>query len=293
MVKPYVASHLKDMNRKTVFDLISEAGAIPRTQISRLTGISAPTVLKITNFLCEKGLILNAGEAESALGRKPQLLVLNPDFAYSVGVDYEGDYLKIGIVNAKGEIRLKKTIHVLNDFEYVVMDALIGYVQDLINESGIPQDRIIGLGMGFPGVVNYDSSDIRYGPLVGVYSKYSIHDIVEKIQQGLGMPVYIYNDANAAAIGEYTKRKLKNEDFIYISLGTGLGSGIILDGHLRFGKHYIAGEIGYMVYETGFQTSEFRPGLLESLINIHALKSKFKDFEDRIKSSSNTEEIIL
>jgi len=291
-MKPYIASHLRDMNRKTVFDLIANVGEISRSEITNLTGISAPTVLKITNYLCENGYIFNSGEGQSALGRKPQLLKFNPNFVYSIGIDYEGDYLRMGIVNVNSEIILKKTIVVKNDFENVVTHVLIKQVEDLINESKIPKNKIHGIGLGLPGAVDYDSDEIRLGPLVGVYNTYPLQNIIKKIQRPLNIPVYVYNDANAAAIGEYITRKLKNEDLIYITLGTGLGSGIILDGQLRFGKHFIAGEIGYIVYDANFQTSESLPGSLELLINLQALSSKFNDFSNRVKNKSGTHEIV-
>lgn len=291
-MKPYIASNIKDMNRKTVFDLIANVGEISRSEISHITGISAPTVLKITNYLCDNGFIINAGEGQSAIGRKPQMLKFNPNFTYSIGIEYEGDYLKMGIVNVSGEIILKKTINVKSDFENVVTNILIENVKNLIKESGIPKNKFHGIGLGLPGAVDLDNDEIRLGPLVGVYNTYPLQNIIQKIKDALDLSVYVCNDVNAASIGEYITRNLKNEDLVYISLGTGLGSGIILDGNLRFGKHFIAGEIGYFVYDNDFKTSEGLPGSLESLINLNALSFKFNDFENRIKNKSNINEII-
>ena len=291
-MKPYIASNLRDMNRKTVFDLIANVGEISRSEITQLTGISAPTVLKITNYLCDNGFIINAGEGQSALGRKPQMLRFNPNFAYSIGVEYEGDYLKMGIVNVSSEIILKKTIHVKNDFADVISRVLIDNVESLIHESGVPKNKIHGIGLGLPGAVDIDNNEIRLGPLVGVNNTYPLNSLTETITQSLNMSTYVCNDVNAASIGEYITRKLKNEDLVYISLGTGLGSGIILDGKLRFGKHFNAGEIGSLIYDDNFKTSDGLPGSLESLINIHALLERFKDFDNRVKNKVNINEII-
>lgn len=291
-MKPYIASNLRDMNRKTVFDLIAEVGEISRSEISSRTGISAPTVLKITNYLCDKGFIIAAGEGQSALGRKPQLMRFNPDFSYSIGVEYEGDYLKLGIVNVAGEIVAKKTIHVKNDFENVLTHDLIEHIDELMNGTGISREKINGIGIGLPGAVDFENDEIRLRPLVGVYKTYPLHNIIDKIQKALNIPVYMFNDSNAAAIGEYKKRNLQNEDLVYISLGTGLGSGIILNGQLRYGRHYTAGEIGYMMYGNDFNTSEDMPGSLESLINLNALSAKFENFENRVNSRSDIDCIV-
>ena len=83
-MKPYVASHLKDMNRKTVYRLLASVGEISKAEISRQTGISSPTVIKIVNFLLANGFITEAGEGDSALGRKPHILRFNPEAYYSI-----------------------------------------------------------------------------------------------------------------------------------------------------------------------------------------------------------------
>ncbi len=291
-MKPYIASHLRDMNRKTVFNLIMEVDEISRSEIASRTGISAPTVLKITNYLCDKGFIIAAGEGQTALGRKPQMLRFNPNFVYSIGVEYEGDYLKLGIVSVSGDIIAKKTVQVKSDFENVLTHDLIEHVNELLNGAGISKEKINGIGIGLPGAVDFENDEIRLGPLVGVYTTYPLRNIMDKIQNALSIPVYMYNDANAAAIGEYKKRNLQNEDLVYISLGTGLGSGIILNGQLRYGKHFTAGEIGYLMYGNDFKTSVDMPGSLESLINLHALSAKFDDFENRVKNKSDIGSIV-
>src|SRR5690554_2751209 len=98
-MKPFIASDLKDMNRKTVYYLLAEVGEISKAEIGRRTGISPPTVMKITDFFLKIGLVSEAGEGDSALGRKPQLLRFNADTAYSIGIEYDGQQISIGIIN--------------------------------------------------------------------------------------------------------------------------------------------------------------------------------------------------
>ena len=95
-MKSFVASHLKDMNRKTVYKLVSQVREISKAEISRQTGISSPTVIKIVNFLLDNDFLLEAGEGDSALGRKPQLLKFNANAAYSIGAELEGDFFSLG-----------------------------------------------------------------------------------------------------------------------------------------------------------------------------------------------------
>ena len=105
-MKSYVSSHLKDMNRRNVYKLLCGLEETSKSELANITGISPPTVMKIIQFLEEKGLVTQVGPGEAALGRKPQLLRLNKDRFYSIGVVHEGDYLKVGLVKKNGNFFL-------------------------------------------------------------------------------------------------------------------------------------------------------------------------------------------
>lgn len=106
-------------------------------------------------------------------------------------------------------------------------------------------------------------------------SPLSILEYEEEIARKSGLPLMVDNDANMQALGEYRARKLKNDDFAYISAGTGLGAGIILDGKLRHGANYQCGEIGYMVFDEHYQLKRDEPGWLETMVNLQTLERKF------------------
>lgn len=279
MLKSYGASHLKDMNRKTVYQLISSVSEISRAEISRQTGISAPTVLKIMDYFLENNFVYEAGEGDSPLGRKPQILKFNPEADFSIGVELEGDFLKLGIVDLIGNIKLYKKIRVSPDFEEIINHELCPYIESIIKEAGIDRNKILGIGLGIPGVVDPENYIVEFAPLVGIASTKDCKDVIGNLSQSLGLPIFVENDANAAAIGEFVTRKLGvDSDLVYVSLGTGLGSGIILNGKLRRGKRNTTGEIGYMVFDKEFKTSKSEAGWMESRINSHALSQRWDCF---------------
>lgn len=284
-MKNFIVQDIKDINRRTVLDLIIAKGEISRTRISSLTGISAPTVLKITGHLLENGFIVEAGEAEGTLGRKPMLLKFNPDVAHIVGVHYEGDYLKVGLVDLSRKIKDVQKIEVKSDFDTIVNEVIAQETLELIKRNNIPRESLLGLGLGLPGVVNDEKTEIEFGPLVGIDSTRPFRQTLATLERNVGMPVHIYNDVNAAAIGEYVERGKKDKDMLYISLGTGLGAGIIMDNKIRKGANFTAGEIGYMVFEKDYETSKFSPGWLESTINLRYILEEFgnqgEDSQDR------------
>jgi len=271
-LKPYLASDLKDLNRKTVYRLISSSGEISKAEISRKTGISSPTVIKIVNYFTDNDFLIPVGEGSTALGRKPQMLRFNSEAAFSIGIEFEGDFLKIGLVDLLGQIKYFKRFTVKPDFNYIVNKKLESYIDMIISESGIERRKILGVGLGVPCVVDSKNQTIDVAPLVKIFEKTNYSSMLATLSKKINLPVIIENDVNSAAIGEYVHRKLdKDQDMVFISMGTGLGAGIILEGTLRRGAHGFAGEIGYMVYDKGDQILKSKAGWLESRVNIKTI----------------------
>lgn len=296
-MKSYVAAHLKDMNRKTVYQLISSVGEISKAEISRRTGISSPTVIKIISFFLDNGFVTETGEGDSAIGRKPQMLRFNPNAAFSIGVEFEGDFLKLGIVDLLGNIKDFKQTRVPPDFYEIINGKLSTNIESIVKQANIPKNKVLGVGLGIPGVVNPDDYIVEFAPLVGISSTKDCRSMINGLSEKMKLPVFVENDVNAAAIGEYVIRKLgPDSDLVYVSLGTGLGAGIILNGKLRRGKHNSAGEIGYMVFDKDYETFRSKAGWMESRINFQALSQKWEFFavlgpQDNIKSITDPGEL--
>ena len=104
-MKPYLATDLKVLNRQSVYRLMEKKEVISRSEIARITNISMPTVMKIAAYFLEKGIVSEAGDGVTAIGRKPQMLRFEPSAYYSVGIEYEGDYLRAGMVDLRGRIQ--------------------------------------------------------------------------------------------------------------------------------------------------------------------------------------------
>jgi predicted NBD/HSP70 family sugar kinase len=106
--------------------------------------------------------------------------------------------------------------------------------------------RIIGIGMGIPGVVNRDSHWIEFAPLIGVDRPTDTAPVLERIAAATGLPVLIENDVNLAAVGERWAGVAQGvDDFAFLSIGTGLGMGLVLGGELHRGTHGAAGEVDW------------------------------------------------
>ncbi len=265
----YDSSHLKNMNTKLVFQEFRNNESIFINEISRNTKISAPTVIKIVDFLLEKELIAEHSSVNTSVGRKPNMLKINNDKYFSIGVIYEGEYLIMGVVDLSGNILNFLQVRCGQNFE----TSLFLNIDKLLEMSRKDIKNLIGIGIGIPCIFDEETREIT-APLIGIEKPKYFGDTIDAISQKYNAKVIVDNDLNIQAFGEFCHLKLPvTEDLIYISLGTGLGAGVILNGEVRKGKDNICGEIGYMMFE--YTEEKLNSGWLEDKINLNKIKESF------------------
>ncbi len=276
---PYVQSDMKGLNRRDVFDLIADMGTISRVEIARILGTSMPTVLKITNMLLDKGFVSLSGEEMTARGRRPQLLQFNPHKILGIGVDYNGNTVKAAVCDYWGKELAFSQRPANDDFDALLNNCLPGMLAHLMEDNNITRDGLFAIGICLPGSSDTENSVLQLGPLSGVRIGNATTDTLRGFSQRMGLPVYCFNDVNSAATGEYVLRKLKKEDLVYISAGEGIGAGIILDGELRIGSRFSAGELGHFVLDPNFVTNIQKPGWFETQLSYEILCQRFPDYK--------------
>lgn len=181
---------------------------------------------------------------------------------YVIGVDLGGTNTVFGIVDARGNVVVNASIKTAkhNDVELYLNDLILG-LNMLIEQVG-GKDMIRGIGVGAPNG-NYFNGSIEFAPNLPWKGKIPL---AQMISERMGIPVALTNDANAAAIGEMTYGAARGmKDFIVITLGTGVGSGIVVGGQLVYGHDGFAGELGHMIVRrNGRQCGCGRQGCLET-----------------------------
>lgn len=275
-MKAYVASHLKDMNRKKVYELLKRMDATSKAEISKLTGISAPTVIKIINFMMENDLVKEIGEGETAVGRKPHMLTLNTDQMYVAAFVLEGDFFSAGIVDIRGKIIYETNRMVEKDITYILDQIKDGMVEQLFQEAGIPIEKLSGIGIALPVFYNEKNNKISGTVLLSQKEEIDVTEETKQLSEKYGVDVYIENDTNAQALGEFEQLGIaEDEDLLFISLGTGLGAGVILDGKLRRGTRSMCGEIGYISYDENYRSDKRELGWMETELGYRRLRERF------------------
>lgn len=182
-----------------------------------------------------------------------------------LGIDLGGTTAKFAILTLDGEIQQKWSIktNVLDDGIHIVND-IIASIKHRMDLYQMAKDDFIGIGMGSPGVI-----DREKGTVIGAYNLNwaTLQPVKEKIEKELGIPFTIDNDANCAALGERWKGAGENNpDVTFITLGTGVGGGIISEGNLLHGVAGAAGEIGHITVDpNGFECTCGKRGCLETV----------------------------
>ena len=186
---------------------------------------------------------------------------------YVVGIDVGGQTSKLGVVDARGTVLAQSVIRTdtFGDDADAFLDALAAAVKAVIKESG-KEGEIRGVGVGAPNG-NYYTGEVAYAPNLAWAAKKAVKFSATLSKKLGGLPVSLTNDANAAAVGEMTygaARGMKN--FIMITLGTGVGSGIVIDGKVVYGHDGFAGELGHttVVAHNGRTCGCGRTGCLEA-----------------------------
>ncbi len=268
--------YIKVMNRNTVLSLIVKEKSISRAMISTLTNLSKSTVSSIVEELIGENIIREKGEGLSTKlgGRKPIELVFNPSAGYIAGIDIGATKSICVISDLAGEILLKEVIQIKNCDDCNYLNQIIQIVKEMTAKLNI-EDMLIGIGVGIPGTTDIENGIARFVPKLN-WVDYPIRDVLEK---EFGLDVFIDNDVNMAVFGEKWLGVGKEyNNFVFISIGDGIGSGIIIDNKIYRGHNYTAGEIGYLVLsKDALETERYTPdayGYFESVASGSAIERK-------------------
>jgi predicted NBD/HSP70 family sugar kinase len=232
---------LKQLNERTVLETIRTGAPISRAEISRQAGISKPTVSLALQSLLDAGLVR---ETEPEAGRTRYGAVFFepvPDAALVLGLDIGARFLRGAICDLAGAVRARQDVE-LPDVEVGKALDTVGKLRtSLVDASGLPAHLIDSAVVGVPAVVDDETGRLSMATNVpGLEGRDFRADLVER----LGLPVTLDNDINLAARGEQWLGVARGiDDFVFLSVGTGLGAGLVLRGELHRGRNGAAGEV--------------------------------------------------
>jgi len=239
--------HTKQYNLRIVHEVIRLFGPLSRADIARRTNLTGQTVSNLAKELLELGLVQEAERRQEGRGAPSTNLAINPNGAYAIGLDFNRDHLTGVLVDLAGAVRRRADVELDLPTPEEALELMVGMVERLIAEQGMPRAAVCGVGIGIPGPM-YHASDGK-GYLVNPKSFPGWHKIplADWLQERLGMPVVLENNATAAAAGErWYGAGQQIGTFFYFFFGTGLGGGLVMNGRTYEGFSGNAGEVGYL-----------------------------------------------
>lgn len=235
-------SLLRSMNARAVLELIHREGPIARSDIAAGTGLSKPTITLALNTLLAAGVVDETGYVHGRPGPAAALYQVRPASGLSVGVDIGHDRINVAIADITGEVRARTQAKPRRRRDTLVSQVR-SLVADLAERLDADVDDLVRVVVGVPAVVHPDGEQLSLCdslPNDGV-------GFVPALREALGVPVTLENDINLGVLGERSSRQDPDlNEFLFFSIGTGLGVGIVLGGQLYRGVTGAAGEIGYL-----------------------------------------------
>jgi predicted NBD/HSP70 family sugar kinase len=232
--------HARVHNRSMVLQHLFHSGPRSRADLARATGLTRVTISDLVGSLLADGLVDELGARIAAGPGKPATLVgLKTEAFQIVAVDLADDELMHGaVLDLSGEVLERRSAAVEGRTGQAAVDALLALCRDLVAAT---TQQVLGVGIGSPGVID-PAGTVLQAPNRGWYDLPLAHDL----SAALGVPVHVGNDANTAALGEFTYGGASGGGLLVLTVGQGVGAGIVLDGALVQGHEHAAGEIGHV-----------------------------------------------
>lgn len=290
---------MRGINRAILLNAIKINGPISRADLAHRTGLSPATVTAITGNLIEEGLVFEKETGDSSGGRRPILLALNPHGGFVIGLKLMEDHAVGALTDLNASVLNKSTIAFPDGTLENVINSLVKLVNDLIRQGDIKRKQLLGVGVGLAGVVDSTSGMLRQSPFFG-WKNTPLRDL---LQDRLHVPVHIDNDVNTLTLGEkWLGAGLPEDNFVVVTVGRGIGMGMIINGQIVRGISGGAGEFGHVVVDPNGPLCDCgKHGCLESFLSDRALlvtareqvSADVRDIDDLVKRASDGNQAAL
>ena len=235
---------LRAINTRALLEALRRAGPSSRPQLARIAGLSKPTVSQALGDLETAGLVRLVGPASPSVGRTAMLYEADPTAGYVVGIDIGRAWIRIAAADLSGEIVARRDERNRERSATALVRTVSAVAHDVVAAAGLTWDQVAHTVVGGPGVFDPDSDRLLHAPNLPGWSR---PGLMTSLREALPPSVALDNDANLAAVGERSYGSGRDaRTFVYVSVGTGIGMGIIIDGNLYRGAHGAAGEVGYL-----------------------------------------------
>ncbi|MEC0129710.1 MULTISPECIES: ROK family transcriptional regulator [Paenibacillus] len=286
-VKKHDQDFMKRQNRLTVFEIIKNQQPISRASIAKQTGMSPTTVSRIVGELTEEGYLLDSEQVSSGLGRKSTLIGMIDTSVLSVGVELDRSLMSIGIVDLQGQLICSSQFpRTPDESPDRTLERIKDAIDQLFQQHVIDRTRIVGIGVGLPGIVNNEEGIVVFSVQLG----WKNVPLAKRLKELTGFEIAVDNELKVRALAEHLKgAAVGSSRTALLGFGQGVGSAMILEGEIYRGVMNSAGEIGHTTVDpNGMMCECGKAGCLQTYINISSLLSE----ANRIRPIRTIEELF-
>ena len=262
--------------------LLWEEQAISRAEIARRADLSRSTVSDAVTPLLASGLIVESGIGASRGGRRPIVLTFQDDAHVLVGIDIAFADVRVVVTDLRGRLLAQRqTAHPVGADPVGTRALLVAMVDAALADTGVPPSRLLGIGVALPSPVD-PRQPARVHPLA--LPAWQGRHGLELLESRYGVPVFVDNDANLGALAERWWGAARGiDDFTYIKLATGVGSGHMIDGRIYRGGSGVAGEIGHLTIDpNGLPCNCGNRGCLGTYVGSEALVARARTLAPQV-----------
>lgn len=267
-------SEKKERDRSVIEALVWNHGPISRAEIRQLTHLRWSVVSDVVRELLSEGKVLEVGRSSNPIGRKQTLLRLNEEHGFIAVVKFDPESVCAAVTDLFPHIKNKVTETTCTDGGVEgLVGQLLSCTHEAIREAGTASDRLLGIGVADPGLVNLREGSSVFSSTLDFWKEVPLKRLFE---EQFGLPVVLQSNTRALALAERALGAGENaEDMIYIEYGKGIGAGITIEGRMLHGHDWSAGEFGHIpIIENGPPCTCGSFGCLEAVVGLSAIEAR-------------------
>jgi len=237
-------SLLREMNQRLLFNRLFNEGPATRPQLARDVGLSQPTVIAALDDLERAGLVTGGAASRQQVGRPARLYTANPAAGTVAGIDIGRGWLHLRVADLMGDTLSQLSVRNTAKGAAALVELTAQSLQEVTDKAGLAAGSLTHTAIGSPGVLDRQRGGVRYAANLPGWHQAGL---VDALADRIGPALSVDNDANLAALAELSYGAARGlTDFAYLTIGTGVGVGLVLDGRVYRGFNGAAGEVGYL-----------------------------------------------
>lgn len=282
---------VRQINLSLIMHTLWTDSPISRARLSQKTKLNKTTVSDLVSELNGYGFVREIGMKSSGTGRPATLLTLNPAAGYIVSCEIGVGYLEVLVTDfaPKAIWQIKEPVEPRTE-QAVVLDRMLALLHEAIKRGKSSAKQLLGIAVGVPGMVDHASGTLLFAPNLK-WRNLNLISLLE--QESFGVPIFVDNEANMAALGEhYFGAAQGYSEILYLSGNVGLGGGFLSNGQLRRGANGVAAEYGHMTMDPqGILCNCGNYGCWETLVSQNSIFTKIRDAARAGESTQMTERV--